>query len=131
MRSMISTELHFSIFSTETISSDKKSIDISDTLQLLYFVKQMSEHRYDIRISESCVDPNPLMVERQDPDNFTRFQTRERCALEKAAYVFNAGQKYCRMLQGEHSAILLTFIKLPLSLRSLFCLFLSGGFTVH
>ena len=25
----------------------------------------------------------------------------------------NAGQKYCRMLQGEHSAILLTFIKLP------------------
>ena len=25
----------------------------------------------------------------------------------------NAGQKYCRMLQGEHSAILLTLIKLP------------------
>ena len=25
----------------------------------------------------------------------------------------NAGQKYCRMLQGEHSEILLTFIKLP------------------
>ena len=25
----------------------------------------------------------------------------------------NAGQKYCRMLQREHSAILLTFIKLP------------------
>ena len=24
----------------------------------------------------------------------------------------NAGQKYCRMLQGEHSAILSTFIKL-------------------
>ena len=24
-----------------------------------------------------------------------------------------AGQKYCRMLQGEHSAILLTFNKLP------------------
>ena len=37
--------------------------------------------------------------------------------------------KYYRMLQGEHSAILLTFIKLPLSLRSLFCLFLSGNFT--
>ena len=43
----------------------------------------MSEHRYEIRISESCVDPNPLMVERQDPDNLTRFQTRERCALKK------------------------------------------------
>ena len=25
----------------------------------------------------------------------------------------NAGQKYCRMLQGEHTAILSTFIKLP------------------
>ena len=47
----------------------------------------MSEHRYDIRTLESCVDPNPLMLERQDPDNFTRFQTRERCALEIAAYV--------------------------------------------
>ena len=31
------------------------------------------------------------------------------------------------MLQGEHSAILLAFIKL--SLISLFCLFLSGPFT--
>ena len=30
------------------------------------------------------------MVERQDPDNYTRFQTRGRCALEIAAYVFKA-----------------------------------------
>ena len=29
----------------------------------------------------------------------------------------NAGQKYCRMLQGEHSAILPTFIKLPLVIK--------------
>ena len=62
-------------------------IDISDTLWLI-FVKKMSEHWYDIRISESCVDPNPLMVETQDPDNFTRFQTRERCTMEIDAYVF-------------------------------------------
>ena len=48
----------------------------------------MSEHRYNIRISESCIDPNPLMAKGQDPDNFTRFQTPERCALEIAAYVF-------------------------------------------
>ena len=27
--------------------------------------------------------------------------------------LLNAGQKYCKMLQGEHTAILLTFIKLP------------------
>ena len=50
----------------------------------------MSENRYDIKISERCVDPNLLMVERQDPDNFTRFQTRKRCVLEIAAYVYNA-----------------------------------------
>ena len=28
-----------------------------------------------------------------------------------------AGQKHCRMLQGEHSAILLTFIKLPFVIK--------------
>ena len=96
----------------------------------------MSGNRYDIRILKSCVDPNPLMVERQDPDSFTRFQTRERYALEIATYVFkrpikkktkigfqyrlslNAGQKYCRMLQGGHSAILSTFIKLPFSIKT-------------
>ena len=42
----------------------------------------------------------------------------------------NAGQKYCRMLQGEHSAILSSFIKLPFVIKILmFCLFLSGRFT--
>ena len=40
----------------------------------------------------------------------------------------NAGQTYCRMLQGEHSAILSTSLSYHLSLRSLFCLFLSGRF---
>ena len=29
----------------------------------------------------------------------------------------NVGQKYCRMLQGEHSAILLTLIKLPFVIK--------------
>ena len=33
------------------------------------------------------------------------------------------------MLQGEHSAILLTFIKLPFVIKIFVCLFLSGGFT--
>ena len=49
----------------------------------------MSEHRNVIKISESCVDLNLLKVERQDPDNFTCFQTQEKCAWEIAAYVFN------------------------------------------
>ena len=85
----MSSELHLSVFGTEMISSDKRSIDISDTLLLLYFVNKMSENRYEIRISECYVDPNPWKVERQDPDNFTCFQTRKRCAWEIAAYVFN------------------------------------------
>ena len=29
----------------------------------------------------------------------------------------NAGKKYCRMLQGEHSAILSAFIKLPIVIK--------------
>ena len=33
------------------------------------------------------------MVKRQDPDNFPRLQTPERCALEIAAYVFNVPNK--------------------------------------
>ena len=36
----------------------------------------------------------------------------------------NTGHKYCRMLQGGHSAIFLTFISYHFSLRSLFSLFL-------
>ena len=40
-----------------------------------------------------------------------------------------AGQKYSRMLKREHSAILSTFIKLPVVIKPLFCLFLSGRFT--
>ena len=39
----------------------------------------------------------------------------------------NAGQKYCRMLQREHSAILSTFIKVRFVLKIVFlCLLLSG-----
>ena len=81
----------------------------------------MSEHRYDINISESWVDPNPLMVERQDPDNFTRFQTRERCALEIAAYVFNSHTRTMRWPGHEviklESATVLKFYNLEARLR--------------
>ena len=46
----------------------------------------------------------------------------------------NAGKKYCRMLQGEHSAILLTFIKLPFVIKifvlSIFEWPLKTGFAV-
>ena len=38
----------------------------------------------------------------------------------------NLGQKYCRMLQREHSAILLTFIKLQFVIKIFVLSFLSG-----
>ena len=48
--------------------------------------------------------------------------------------LLNAGQKYCRMRQGEHSAILLTFIKLPVVIKtfilSIFEWLFYTGFTV-
>ena len=49
--------------------------------------------------------------------------------------LLNAGQKYCRMLQGEHSEILLTFNKLPFIIN-FFVLSIFGGpfytgFTVY
>ena len=48
--------------------------------------------------------------------------------------MLNAGQKYCRMLQREHSAILVTFIKLPFVMKvfvfPIFEWLLTTGFTV-
>ena len=48
----------------------------------------MLKHRNDIRESVSCIDQNPYMFERQDPDNFSFFVAWELCALKLAAYVF-------------------------------------------
>ena len=44
-------------------------------------------------------------------------------------FSLNAGQKYCWMLQGEHSAILMTFIKLPFVILSIFEWPFCTGFT--
>ena len=46
---------------------------------------------------------------------------------------FNAGQKYCRMFQGDYSAILLTFVELPFAIKTFFVYFewsFKTGFTV-
>ena len=46
--------------------------------------------------------------------NLCKTATQKRPKIGFQGYVLlNAGQKFCRMLQGEHSATLLTFIKLP------------------
>ena len=53
----------------------------------------------------------------------------------KDRLLLNAGQKYCRMLQGELSAFLPTFMKLPfvnkIFVLSIFVWPLKTGFTVH
>ena len=67
----------------------------------------MSKHQYEIRISESCVYPNPLMVGGQDTDNFTRFQTRERCALEIAAYVFKLALYLIVTIYGSDAKVMI------------------------
>ena len=49
---------HLSVFGTEAISSDNRSIDmtdISDTLLLLYFLKKMPGHQNGMNISESAL----------------------------------------------------------------------------
>ena len=46
---------------------------------------------------------------------------------------FNAGQKHCRMLRGEHSAMRSTFIKLSFVIKIFFSIFgwlLKAGLTV-
>ena len=43
--------------------------------------------------------------------------------------LLKAGQKYCRMLQGEHSAILWTFIKLPFVIKIFVLSIFSGNIT--
>ena len=78
----------------------------------------------------SCVDPNPLRVERQDPDNFPRLQTRERCALEIAAYVFKSDVctvKNVKALQyfftGRSKVVHLPWIFLAICFSCLYLLF--------
>ena len=60
---------------------------------------------------------------------------RPKISLQDQLSLYNAGQKYCRMLQGEHSAILSTYIKLPFVIKtfvlSIFEWPFYTGFTVH
>ena len=56
------------------------------------------------------------------------FSKRQKIGFQDQLSV-NAGQKYCRMLQVEHSAILLTFIKLPFVIKIFVLSILSGRCT--
>ena len=74
---MNSPDLFLSVFGTETIIYNNGSIDIFDTFQLLYFVQKMRKYPSDVKVSETCIDGNLKMVERQDPDNYRRFPSQE------------------------------------------------------
>ena len=73
-----------------------------------------------LKYSKTCVKP-PLSKRRK-----IGFQDQ---------LCLNAGQRYCRMLQMEHSAILLNFIKLPFVIKifvlSIFEWLFYTGFTVY
>ena len=60
MYCLISPDLftNVSVFGTEMIIYNNESIDISDTLKLLYFVQKMRKYPFDISVSENCIDPN-------------------------------------------------------------------------
>ena len=55
--------------------------------------------------------------------------------VKSIAESLNTGQMYCRMFQREHSAILLTFMKLPFVIKifilSIFEWLFYTGFAVH
>ena len=48
---------------------------------------------------------------------FSCHSKRQQIILFQDRLLLNAGQMYCRMLEGEHSAILLTFLKLQFVIK--------------
>ena len=78
-------------------------------------------------MSATSSDPHSKICLKQPLSKRLKIGFQEQLSL-------NAGRKYCRMLQGEHSAILLTFIKLPFVIKIfVLCIFewpFYTGFTV-
>ena len=91
--------------------------------------KIVSEYHQEIPQSQTTDNPVAPRGRAAQPSRDTRKtnQAKDRISL-------NAGQKYCRMLQGEHSAILSSFIKLSFVIKifvlSSFEWPLKTGFTV-
>ena len=73
----------------------------STRLELMFLLKDTTQWRW------WGSNPPPLSLE-------SSTLPLSHCAPQ---LLLNAGQKYCRMLQGEHSAILLNFIKLPFVIK--------------
>ena len=125
------TEHHFEFLSLKggcTGSSESTLVKMSHcwkshvAAHLIFHVKHMLVHiKYQATVvsknmkkgvtntSHICCTVKPVL---------SRHSKRTQKIVFQYRLLLNAGQKYCRMLQGEHSAILVTFIKLPLSIKT-------------
>ena len=76
------------------------------------------KHRYQPTRTQPMQSnqPSPPAARRQlNLCKTTTLKKTENCTGFQDQLSLNASQKYCRMLQGEHSAILSTFINTPVT----------------
>ena len=80
------------------------------------------QHYFSPNMVHQEVDRNGLKITSQTSSNYSKtcvkwpLSKRQKICFQ-GQLAFNAGQKYCRMLPLEHSAILSTFIKLPFVIK--------------
>ena len=137
--------------SCSSIPSFKKNFSTRHHAVNYYFTGSQIEQKLHARIRSKCrclkytlfntnVIQNKLCVRCEMEDTFhfqfccIRFTVKPVLSGNekedkigfKDRLLLNVDQKYCRMLQWEYSAILSTFIKLPVVFETFACLFLSG-----
>ena len=93
----LETEIQDRIQETET------NKQVNDSWQSIHGFPPLDSHFPVMKYSKTCVK-RPL-------------SKRPKIGFQ-GQLSLNAGQKFCRMLQGEHSAILSTFIKLPFVIKT-------------
>ena len=99
---------HYSCCSSNNLQQEKPSLTITGpcnkktSLRGLHPAKIGTRQLHDRDYSKTCVQ---WPLSKRSKNWF------------KDQLSLNTGKKYCRMLQGEHSAILLTFIKLPFDIK--------------
>ena len=76
-------------------------------------------HQRAAKIFASCADSSEssLVAQTQEEGTVKRTLSKRPQSGFQDQLSLNGGQKYCRMLQGEHSAILSTFNKLPFVIK--------------
>ena len=82
-------QIYLSVFGTETIIYNNRSIAILNTFQLIHFVQKMRKYPSDVSVSKNCIDENLEIVKRWDPDNFPHFLPQEWCTWTIPEIVLN------------------------------------------